>query len=275
MRFTRRAASGRRDRLDEVYAIVYFDAVRAKVRDEGLVRNKAVYLGVGVTCAGRKEVPGLWIEHTEGARFWYTVMNELKVRGLQDVLIAVVDGLKGFPETIESVHPEAVVQTCIVHLIRHSPAYTSWKERKTLALGTGAEGDLPGADGGRGGRGAGRFQGGPPRAEVSADRARLAFGAGSGGAVLRLPGTDPAGDLHDQHGREPEPHGEARDPHAGPLPERSCGDAADPSGAARCREQVAQAAALPARGPQGVRDRLRRPFHTGGGMTAGDAGGDA
>ena len=119
--------------LDDVYAIVYFDAVRAKVRDEGLVRNKAVYLGIGVTCAGRKEVLGLWIEQTEGARFWFAVMNELKARGLQDVLIAVVDGLKGFPEAIESVYPEAVVQTCIVHLIRHSLAYASWKERKSLA----------------------------------------------------------------------------------------------------------------------------------------------
>ncbi|MYA63854.1 MAG: IS256 family transposase [Gemmatimonadetes bacterium] len=119
--------------LDDVYAIVYFDAVRAKVRDEGLVRNKAVYLGIGVTCAGRKEVLGLWIEQTEGARFWFAVMNELKARGLQDVLIAVVDGLKGFPEAIESVYPEATVQTCIVHLIRHSLAYAGWKERKALA----------------------------------------------------------------------------------------------------------------------------------------------
>ena len=113
--------------LDDVYAIVYFDAVRAKVRDEGLV------LGIGVTCAGRKEVLCLWIEQTEGARFWFAVMNELKARGLRDVLIAVVDGLKGFPEAIESVYPEAAVQTCIVHLIRHSLAYASWKERKALA----------------------------------------------------------------------------------------------------------------------------------------------
>ena len=119
--------------LEDVYAVVYFDAIRAKVRDEGLVKNKAVYLGIGVTCAGRKEVLGLWIEQTEGARFWFAVMNELKARGLRDVLIAVVDGLKGFPEAIESVYPEATVQTCIVHLIRHSLAYASSKERKSLA----------------------------------------------------------------------------------------------------------------------------------------------
>ena len=119
--------------LDEVYAIVYFDAVRVKIRDEGLVRNKAVYLAIGVTCAGRKEVLGLWIEQTEGAKFWLSVMNELKVRGVADVLIAVVDGLKGFPDAIEAVFPEAAVQTCIVHLIRRSLAYASYKERRPLA----------------------------------------------------------------------------------------------------------------------------------------------
>ena len=119
--------------LEEVYAIVYFDAVRVKIRDEGLVRNKAVYLAIGVTCTGRKEVLGLWIEQTEGAKFWLSVMNELKVRGVADVLIAVVDGLKGFPDAIEAVFPEATVQTCIVHLIRRSLAYASYKERKPLA----------------------------------------------------------------------------------------------------------------------------------------------
>jgi putative transposase len=118
--------------LDSVYAIVYFDAVRVKIRDEGLVRNKAVYLAIGVTCSGYKEVLGLWIEQTEGAKFWLSVMNELKSRGVTDVLIAVVDGLKGFPEAIEAAFPDALVQTCIVHLIHHSMAYGSWKERKAI-----------------------------------------------------------------------------------------------------------------------------------------------
>ena len=86
--------------LEETYAIIYFDAVRVKIRDEGLVRNKAVYLAIGVSCAGVKEVLGLWIEQTEGAKFWLSVMNELKARGTTDVLIAVVDGLKGFPECL-------------------------------------------------------------------------------------------------------------------------------------------------------------------------------
>ena len=119
--------------LEETYAIVYFDAVRVKIRDEGLVRNKAVYLAVGVSCGGRKEVLGLWIEQTEGAKFWLSVMNELRARGVTDVLIAVVDGLKGFPEAIEAVYPEATVQTCIVHLIRRSLAYASYQERRELA----------------------------------------------------------------------------------------------------------------------------------------------
>lgn len=106
--------------LEAVYAIVYFDASRVKMRDEGLVRNKAVYLAIGITCAGEKETLGLWIEQTEGAKFWLKVMTELKSRGTEDLLIAVVDGLKGFPDAITSIFPDCVVQTCIVHLIRYS-----------------------------------------------------------------------------------------------------------------------------------------------------------
>jgi len=119
--------------LEPVYAIVYFDALRVKIRDEGLVRNKAVYLAIGITCASEKEVLGLWIEQTEGAKFWLRVMNELKGRGAEDLLIAVVDGLKGFPEAITTIFPDCVVQTCIVHLIRYSMQFASWKERKALA----------------------------------------------------------------------------------------------------------------------------------------------
>ena len=119
--------------LEPTYAIVYFDALRVKIRDEGLVRNKAVYLAIGITCAGDKEILGLWIEQTEGAKFWLKVMNELKARGTEDLLIAVVDGLKGFPEAITGIFPDCVVQTCIVHLIRYSMQFASWKERKALA----------------------------------------------------------------------------------------------------------------------------------------------
>lgn len=118
--------------LESSYALVFFDALRVKIRDEGLVRNKAVYLAIGVRCSGHKEVLGLWIEQTEGAKFWLRVMNELKARGMGDILIAVVDGLKGFPEAITAVFPDTLVQTCIVHLIRRSTQLASWKDRKPL-----------------------------------------------------------------------------------------------------------------------------------------------
>ena len=119
--------------LEASYAIVFFDALRVKIRDEGLVRNKAVYLAIGMDGSGCKHVLGLWIEQTEGAKFWLRVMNELKSRGTNDILIAVVDGLKGFPEAITAVFPDTVVQTCIVHLIRYALLFASWKERKISA----------------------------------------------------------------------------------------------------------------------------------------------
>jgi putative transposase len=118
--------------LDSTYAIVFFDALRVKIRNEGLVSNRAVYLAIGIRCSGHKEILGLWIEQTEGAKFWLRVMTELRSRGVQDILIAVVDGLKGFPEAITSVFPQTVVQTCIVHLIRFSMHFASWKERRLI-----------------------------------------------------------------------------------------------------------------------------------------------
>ena len=118
--------------LDAVYPIVFFDAMRVKIRDEGLVKNKAVYVALAYNSDGEKDVLGLWIEQTEGAKFWLRVVNELKTRGVNDILIAVVDGLKGFPEAINSVYPQTLVQTCIVHLIRNSLAFVSWKDRKAI-----------------------------------------------------------------------------------------------------------------------------------------------
>ena len=119
--------------LEPVYPLVFFDALRVKVRDEGLVRNKAVHIALGVRADGSKEILGLWLEQNEGAMFWLRVMNELKNRGVEDVLIAVVDGLKGFPEAITAVFPEATVQTCIVHLLRQSLAFVAYKDRKPVA----------------------------------------------------------------------------------------------------------------------------------------------
>jgi putative transposase len=119
--------------LDAVYPLVYLDALVVKVRDQGVVRNKAVYIALAVTLAGAKEVLGLWIEQNEGAKFWLKVINELKTRGVRDVLITCCDGLKGFPEAIEAVFPQAVVQTCIVHMIRNSLRFVSYKDRKAVA----------------------------------------------------------------------------------------------------------------------------------------------
>jgi putative transposase len=119
--------------LDPCYALVFFDALRVKMRDEGTVRNKAVYLAIGVSPEGRKDVLGIWIEQTEGAKFWLRVMTEIKNRGVNDILIAIIDGLKGFPEAINAVFAETQIQTCIVHLIRNSLDFCSWKDRKPVA----------------------------------------------------------------------------------------------------------------------------------------------
>jgi len=119
--------------LDAVYPIMYLDAIQFKVRDNGHVKSKAIYLAIGVTMDGLKEVLGLWIAQTEGAKFWLQVVTELKNRGVTDILIACVDGLKGFPEAIESVFPQTEVQLCIVHMVRHSLNYVGWKQRKEVA----------------------------------------------------------------------------------------------------------------------------------------------
>lgn len=119
--------------LSAVYPIVYLDAVMIKARDNGHIVNKAVYLAMGVTMAGAKEALGMWITQTEGAKFWLMILNELKNRGVQDVFIACVDGLKGFEEAINSVFPQTQVQLCLVHMVRNSLKYVSWKDRKSVA----------------------------------------------------------------------------------------------------------------------------------------------
>jgi putative transposase len=119
--------------LEPVYPLVFFDALRVKIRDEGVVRNKAVHIALGVRADGTKEILGLWLEQNEGAKFWLRVLNELRNRGVEDILLAVVDGLKGFPEAIQAAFPETTVQTCIVHLLRHSLDFVSWKDRRAVA----------------------------------------------------------------------------------------------------------------------------------------------
>lgn len=119
--------------LDAVYPIIYLDALFVKMRHEGRVENRAVYVAIGVTLEGRKEVLGLWTSANEGAKFWLSILNELRNRGVKDIFIACVDGLKGFPQAIESVFPQAQVQLCIVHLVRASLNYVNWKDRKHVA----------------------------------------------------------------------------------------------------------------------------------------------
>jgi len=119
--------------LEEIYPVVYLDATIVKVRSEGRVINKSAYLALGITLEGIKDVLGIWLEQTEGAKFWMKIMTELKNRGVQDIYIACVDGLKGFPDAIETLFPKTEVQLCIVHMVRNSLRFVSWKDRKQVA----------------------------------------------------------------------------------------------------------------------------------------------
>lgn len=119
--------------LESMYPVIFFDALRAKIREDNVVRNKAIYLALGVRRDGTRDILGLWIDNTEGAKFWMKVFNDLKTRGAHDILIAVTDGLKGMAEALAVVYPATTLQTCIVHLIRNSLDYASWKQRRELA----------------------------------------------------------------------------------------------------------------------------------------------
>lgn len=119
--------------LEPMYPVVFFDALRVKIKEDAVVRNKAIYLALGVLPDGTRDILGLWIEGTEGAKFWLKVFNDLKTRGVGDILIAVTDGLKGMAEALAAVFPATTLQTCIVHLIRNSLDFASWKDRKVLA----------------------------------------------------------------------------------------------------------------------------------------------
>ncbi len=132
--------------LEPVYPVIFFDALRVKIRDEGTVRNKAVYLALGVLRDGTREILGLWIEQTEGAKFWMKVFSDLKSRGCHDILIAVTDGLKGMSEALAAVYPATTLQTCIVHLLRRSLEFGNWKQRKPLAAALRSIYTAPSAD---------------------------------------------------------------------------------------------------------------------------------
>ena len=202
--------------LDICYPLVFFDAMRVKVRDEGFVRNKAIYIALGILPDGTKEILGIWIEQTEGAKFWLRVMNELKNRGVQDILIAVVDGLKGFPEAINAVFPQTIIQTCIVHLIRHSMEFASWKDRKSVAQAlrtvyrAADAASRPGC--------ARRFRARSVGREVSGHRAELAPQLGPRHSVLRFPRRRAPDHLHDQRHRGAELEAAPRRQNQGPFP---------------------------------------------------------
>ncbi|MEO7474230.1 MAG: IS256 family transposase [Gemmatimonadales bacterium] len=119
--------------LERCYPVVILDALRVKIRDEGVVRSKAVYLALGITRSGTKDVLGLWVEQTEGAKFWHRVLTELQARGVEDILVALIDGLAGFPEAILAVFPQTQIHTCVVHLVRRSLAFVSYQDRKRVA----------------------------------------------------------------------------------------------------------------------------------------------
>jgi transposase-like protein len=182
-----------------MYPVVFFDALRVKIRHEAMVVSKAVYLALAILPDGTRDILGLWIEQTEGAKFWMKVFTDLKTRGCQDIWIAVTDGLKGMSEALAAIYPQTTLQTCIVHLLRHSLDYAAWKERKTLAAAlrpiyTAPTARPPARRSTRSSAAAGH--------PVS-DRCRVvATGLDAGDSVLRVRAGDSSGDLHDQRARE-------------------------------------------------------------------------
>ena len=190
------------------------------------------------TATGEKEVLGLWIEQTEGAKFWLKVMNELKTRGVNDVLIAVVDGLKGFPEAIGTVFPLTTVQTCIIHLIRNSLAFVSWKDRKLIMPDLKA---IYRAETAEAAAGPTRRLRGRMGQAIPGNRPGVAAGLGACGAAVRLPAGDPQDDLHDERGGEPQsqPAQDHQDPRQ--LPDRRGGAETAVSGDPQCRPPLASA----------------------------------
>ena len=182
--------------LEPIYMIVYLDALIVKMRHEGRVENRAVFVAIGVNQEGVKEVLGLWTSATEGSKFWLQILTEIRNRGVQDILVACVDGLKGFPEAIGSVYPKAEVQLCIVHMVRNSLGYVNWKERKRVAH------DLRQIYQRRHGGGSRRAPGGVRGTlgrQICRDRQDMATALDGHHAFICVSGRDSAFDLHDQH----------------------------------------------------------------------------
>lgn len=183
--------------LETMYPVVFFDALRVKLRKDGVVRSKPVYLALGILPDGSKDILGLWIVNTEGAMFWMKVFNDLKTRGCNDILIAVKDGLKGMPEALGAVYPATTLQTCIVHLIRNSLDYASWKDRKALAAAIKPIYTAPSAEAAQAELEA--FEQGP-WGEIPHGGCRLAQGLGLGHPIFCFPARGTPSDLgHQRH----------------------------------------------------------------------------
>jgi transposase-like protein len=239
--------------LEPMYPVVFFDALRVKIKEDAVVRNKAIYLALGVLPDGTRDILGLWIEGTEGAKFWMKVFNDLKTRGVGDILIAVTDGLNGMPEALATVYPATTLQTCIVHLMRNSLDYASWKDRKLLAAAIR-----------------------PIYTAASAEAAEAeldAFAQGPWGvkfptvvAAWRrawdrvipffVPASDPPSDLHDQCDREHQRTAAQDHQDARALPQRRRGLQADLAGAAQHHGRLGAGSQGPEGGDEPVRDTL-------------------
>src|SRR5437763_1628796 len=238
--------------LEAIYPLLFFDALRVKIRDEGLVRNKAVHIALGVRADGTKEILGLWLEQNEGRKFWLRVMNELKHRGVEGVLLAGVDGPKGFPEAITAVFPQATVQTCIVHLLRHSLDFVSWKDRKPVAAAL--KGIYRAVDAAAG------------EAALSAFQESFWARLGRGCPVLCLPRRCAADSLHHKCYRGAKCQAAPRRSGQRPFSQRRGCDQTPLPGLEPFREGVDHAAARVVHGQVTVRRPFRRALHSSHGL---------
>ncbi len=245
--------------LEPMYPVVFFDALRVKIRDEATGRSQAIYLAHAVLPDGARDILGPWIEQTEGAKFWMKGFSDLKARGGRDILIAVTDGLTGMSEALAAVFPETTLQTCIVHLIRQSLDFANWKERKPMAAALRTVYGAPRAE--AAGAALDAFARGPWGPEIPDRRGVLAPRLDPRDSVLCVSARGPARGLHDQRPGEcprtaPQDHQDSR-----ALPERRGRDEADVVGAPQHHREMAARCDSLAGGDEPVRDTLRGPVH--------------
>lgn len=245
--------------LERVYAVVFFDALRVKIRDEGVVRSKAVYLALGVRTDGARDILGLWIEQTEGAKFWLKVFTDLRSRGCEDILIAVTDGLKGMPEALDAAYPQTTLQTCIVHLIRHSLAYANYRDRQRLADALKTIYTAPTEDAAR--ATLDTLEASPLGAPVSECDRRVASGVDARGPVFRVSPDDSARAIHDERARKHSSATAQDHQDAGALSHRRGRHEAPVARAAEHHPKMGGAGEGLVRRHEPLCDSLRRPIH--------------